>query len=152
MIREAVTGDLDSLLELYLFLHDEKIPEKDVRLNDTWNRMISDDNYHIIVNEIDGKIVSTCVCIIIPNISRNVHPFALVEYVVTHEDYRGRGYATECLDRAKQIAISEGCYKIMLMTGSNKPETLRFYENAGYSSEGKTAYNQYLFDSINDSK
>ena len=144
MVREANKEELDQLLELYLHLHEDSIPEHDDHLYETWDRMVTDDDYHIIVNEIEGKIVSSCVCIIIPNITRNVRPFALVEYVVTHVDYRGRGYATQCLDHAKTIAEKEGCYKIMLMTGSKKAETLQFYRNAGYSSEDKTAFNLKL--------
>lgn len=32
MLREATIKDLDSLLELYLYLHEERIPEKDKHL------------------------------------------------------------------------------------------------------------------------
>ena len=138
MIREAVYEDLDGMLELYLHLHETSIPEHDDNLARVWDKMISDDDYHIIVNVIDGKIVSSCSCIIIPNLTHNVRPFALVEYVVTHADYRGKGYATDCLNYAREIAKRENCYKIMLMTGSKRPETLRFYKNAGYSSADKT--------------
>ena len=144
MIREAEYEDLDSMLELYLHLHETSVPKHDDNLKKMWDKMILDEDYHIIVNEIDGKIVSSCVCIILPNITRNVRSFALVEYVVTHADFRGKGYATECLNYAKEIAKREKCYKIMLMTGSKKPETLRFYENAGYSSADKTGFNQSL--------
>ena len=128
MIREAVYEDLDGMLELYLHLHETSIPEHDDNLARVWDKMISDDDYHIIVNVIDWKIVSSCSCIIIPNLTHNVRPFALVEYVVTHADYRGKGYATDCLNYAREIAKRENCYKIMLMTGSKRPETLRFYK------------------------
>ena len=40
------------------------------------------------------------------------------------------------------IAEKENCYKMMLLTGSKKPETLRFYEKAGYNSSDKTAFIQ----------
>jgi hypothetical protein len=40
MIREAKREDLAELLELYLFLHEDSIPEHDKHLMETWERMI----------------------------------------------------------------------------------------------------------------
>ena len=144
MVREAEQRDLDAILELYLYLHEDSIPKKDEHLRDTWLQIIQDPNHHLIVNEVDGKIVSSCVCVIIPNLTRNIRPYAFVENVVTREDYRGKGYAGECLEFAREIAEKENCYKMMLLTGSKKPETLRFYEKAGYNSSDKTAFIQWL--------
>ena len=144
MIREANINDLEEILQLYLYLHEESIPEQNEHLTSTWEQIINDPCHHLILNEIDGKIVSSCVCVIIPNLTRNVRPYAFVENVVTHADYRGKGYATECLNYAKEIAQKKNCYKMMLLTGSKRPETLRFYENAGYNSTDKTAFIQWL--------
>ena len=144
MVREAKKEDLDAILKLYLFLHEESIPEYNAHLENTWNQIIGDPNHHLIVNEIDGQIVSSCVCVIIPNLTRNVRPYAFVENVVTHADYRKKGYAGECLDYARKIAERENCYKMMLLTGSKKPETLHFYEKAGYNSTDKTAFIQWI--------
>ena len=144
MIREANKNDLNALLELYLYLHEDSIPNQDEHLENTWKQIMEDKNHHLIVNEVDGKTVSSCVCVIIPNLTRNVRPYAFVENVVTHADYRKKGYASECLDYARTIAKNENCYKMMLLTGSKKAETLRFYENAGYNSSDKTAFIQWL--------
>ncbi len=144
MVREAVKEDLNALLELSLFLHEEEIPEQNEHLKSTWEQIIEDRNHHMLVNEVDGKIVSSCVCVIIPNLTRNVRPYAFIENVVTHREYRKKGYASQCLDYAKQIAEQENCYKMMLLTGSKRAETLRFYENAGYNSSDKTAFIQWL--------
>ena len=144
MVREARIEDLNALLELYTFLHEDSIPEMSDHLADVWNMIIEDSNHHLIVNEIGGKLISSCVCVIIPNLTRNVRPYAFVENVVTHGDYGGIGYATQCLDYAKKIAEKENCFKMMLLTGSKKPETLKFYENAGYNSSDKTAFIQWI--------
>ena len=144
MIREAVKEDLSELLNLYLFLHEKDIPENSSRLKNTWKTIIEDKNHHIIVNEINDKILSSCVCVIIPNLTRDVRPYAFIENVVTNKEYRGKGYATECLNYAKEIAIKNNCYKMMLLTGTKKESTLNFYKNAGYNSEDKTAFIQWL--------
>lgn len=144
MVREAVKEDLDELLHLYLFLHEKDIPEQSQHLQNVWNEIISDKNHHIIVNVVDRRIVSSCVCVIIPNLTRNVRPYAFIENVVTHLDCRGKGYATECLNYAREIAKNQNCYKMMLLTGSKEQRTLDFYENAGYNSADKTAFIQWL--------
>ena len=105
---------------------------------------VADKNHHLIVNIVDGKIVSSCVCVIIPNLTRNIRPYALIENVVTHAGFRGKGYATECLNYAKEIAEKANCYKMMLLTGSKQEATYNFYRNAGYNSTDKTAFIQWL--------
>ena len=144
MVREIDCNELKELLKLYLHLHENTIPDSNEILNNVWNAIIQDKNHHIIVNEVNGKIVSSCVCVIIPNLTRNIRPYAFIENVVTHKDYRGRGYATQCLNYAKEIAIKEKCYKMMLLTGSKDEKTLNFYGNAGYNSADKTAFIQWL--------
>lgn len=144
MIREATRDDLKEILQLYLFLHETSVPEESEHLRNTWDSIINDENHHLIVCEIDGRLVASCVCVIIPNLTRNVRPYAFVENVVTHEAYRKKGYATACLDYAKQIAKDNDCYKMMLLTGSKREETLSFYRNAGYNSTDKTAFVQWI--------
>ena len=144
MLRETVKEDLKELLNLYLFLYEKNIPKNSDYLENTWKTIIEDINHHIIVNEVNGKIVSSCVCVIVPNLTRNIRPYALIENVVTNEGYRGKGYATECLNYAKEIAIKNNCYKMMLLTGTKNENTLAFYKSAGYNSDDKIAFIQWL--------
>ncbi|MBE6936530.1 MAG: GNAT family N-acetyltransferase [Ruminococcaceae bacterium] len=144
MVREIQPDELEELLSLYLHLHENTVPEMSNHLRDTWDRILSDPNHHIIVYEEDGRLVSSCVSLIIPNLTRGVRPYALIENVVTHAAYRGRGYATACLNYAKELAIKQNCYKIMLSTGSRQESTLQFYRNAGYDDTVKTAFVQNL--------
>ena len=143
-IREIRDDDFTLLMELYTHLHENEIPEKDERINQIWQSIISDRNHHIIVAEIEGKIVSSCVVVIIPNLTRNRRPYAIIENVVTHKDYRSQGLATACMNYAKEIALKENCYKMMLLTGSKEESTLNFYRRAGYNSNDKTAFIQWL--------
>lgn len=144
MLREARQNDLNAILDLYLFLHEAAVPKETKQLEMTWEKIINDKDHHLIVCDIDGKIVSSCVCVIIPNLTRNIRPYAFIENVVTHKDYRGKGYATMCLNYAKRIAEDNNCYKMMLLTGSRTESTLSVYHNAGYNSTDKTAFIQWL--------
>lgn len=144
MVREAEKRDLKEILELYLCLHEESLPPESDHLAHTWEQIMEDRNHHLIVNEKEGKIVSSCVCVIIPNLTRNVRPYAFIENVVTHTAFRGRGLASECLNYAQKIAKENNCYKMMLLTGSKQEKTLSFYRNAGYNSSDKTAFIRWL--------
>lgn len=144
MVREIQSSEQKEILKLYLSLHESTVPEQSEALDKAWNEILNDKNHHLIVNVIGGKIVSSCVCVIIPNLTRGIRPYAFIENVVTLEGYRGHGYASECLAYAKKIAEENNCYKIMLLTGSKEEKTLSFYRNAGYNSTDKTAFIQWL--------
>ena len=144
IIREIKENELNELLELYTHLHESGVPENSEHLQKTWKTICDDDNHHIIVCEEDDRLVSSCVSVIIPNLTRNIRPYAFVENVVTHKDYRGKGCATACLNYAREIAVRENCYKMMLLTGSKSESTLNFYKRAGYNCTDKTAFVQWL--------
>lgn len=150
MIREVTKEDLKGLLDLYLYLHEKSIPQLTDHFMSTWNQILENNNYHIIIKIVDEKIISSCTCIIIPNLTRNASSYALIENVVTHQDYRGKGYAMECLKYAQDLAIQKNCYKIMLLTGSKDKKTLDFYQKAGYNTTDKTAFIRWLNVENND--
>lgn len=144
MIREITANDYEGVMQLYMQLHDNPFPEWSDEMEQLWSNIVNDKKHHIIVAEEDGKIVSSCVCVIIPNLTHNQRPYAFIENVITDEAYRNRGLASACLSYAKELAMRENCYKMMLLTGSKKESTLRFYEQAGYNSNDKTAFIQWI--------
>ncbi|WRS27647.1 GNAT family N-acetyltransferase [Oscillospiraceae bacterium MB08-C2-2] len=143
-IREAQAHDLKSLLQLYTQLHDNILPNIDLGIEKLWASILQDEKYHVLVGAIDDKLVCSCTILIVPNLTNNQRPYALIENVITHPGYRCQGYATSILDFAKELARKENCYKIMLMTGSKLESTWRFYERAGYNSQDKKAFVQWL--------
>ena len=143
-IREIEAGDLEGLLALYTHLHDNPVPERTPELLSLWERILRDEGHHIVAAEEGGTLVSSCVLVIVPNLTRGQRPYGLIENVVTHRDFRARGLASACLAVARELAKGAGCYKLMLMTGSKEERVLRFYRNAGYNTADKTAFVQWL--------
>jgi GNAT superfamily N-acetyltransferase len=147
-IREVQKADLIPLLKLYTQLTAHGIANETPIINETvetlWGSILNDKNHHIIVGIKDGVLISSCVIVIVPNLTHKQRPYALIENVVTDKEHRGKGYATAILNYAKEIAINNNCYKIMLLTGTKKESTLKFYEKAGYNSNDKTAFIQWL--------
>lgn len=146
VLRLAQKDDLEEILKLYTHLSKEKnpIPALDNLLLELYNRILNTPNYYLIIAESSGKIVASCTLIVIQNLTRMQKPYALVENVVTHNDYRRNGFGMAVLERAKEIAIEKNCYKIFLLTGSKEQNTLDFYKKSGYNSDDKTAFIQWL--------
>ena len=77
MVREIRDNELNQLLELYTHLHETSVPEASEHLKQTWQTILQDENHHIVVKIVDDKIVSSCVCVIIPNLTRGIRPMLL---------------------------------------------------------------------------
>lgn len=144
ILREINENDFDGLSELYTHLHSNKPIEKNDKNKAIFDKILADENHHIIVAEEDGKIISSCVCVIVLNLTHNQQPYALIENVVTDKAYRKMGAASACLSYARQIATENNCYKMMLLTGSKKRSTHKFYQKNGYNRFEKTGYIQRI--------
>ena len=107
-------------------------------MNTKWDYEIAhaDDKFLLVVEE-DDKAVSTVQVAIIEGLTHNVRPFAVIENVVTHGEYRNRGFASALLERATEIAKEYNCYKLFLETGSNRESTLNFYKKNGFALDEK---------------
>jgi ribosomal protein S18 acetylase RimI-like enzyme len=57
---------------------------------------------------------------------------------VTHAAHRCQGHGRAVLDAALAAAWAAGCYKAMLLTGSQQDAIFRFYEAAGFRRGEKT--------------
>ena len=144
MIREAEAEDALALMELYLH-HLTSPPCGSPGTLEDWEKRLhllsAQKGYHILVGAEEGREpVSSVTLVVIQNLTHGMRPYALIENVVTHREYRGKGYASALLQRAVEIAREAGCYKVMLLTGSKQESTLRFYEQNGFARGIKTGF------------
>ena len=139
-IRKAKFSDAEALKVLY-FEHLTRFPQQEKQNMSLWMNKLEkfekDDNMYLLVLEEDDLVVASVQMAIIESLTHNVRPFAIVENVVTHANYRNRGYASALLTRATEIAKEKGCYKMSLETGSNKESTLNFYRKNGFEIDKK---------------
>ena len=142
-VREVEINDVSALKDLYVN-HLTRLPLKEEQDTVKWSKLlkalIENPDYHLLVGEINGKVVSSVTLVIIRNLTHNLRPYSVIENVVTHADFRNNGYAFALMEKASEIAKNKNCYKIMLMTGSKKESTLRFYERCGFNMNDKTAF------------
>ena len=143
--RELTKNDIPSLLELYVHLAVENkgiTVEQSVK---TWEDQIENNkNIHYLGAVDNGRVVSTCYCLIIPNLTRQNRPICFIENVVTHEDYRKQGLARKVIQMALDIARQHNCFKAILQSGITRPEAHKFYESLGFKSDTKKAFDLRL--------
>ncbi len=138
-IRLAKPEDLASLLALYRHLNAD---DQDIAPEFAAKRFLDILNHpgmSILLGLADGSPVASVTLVVIPNLTRGASPYALIENVVTHAGHRNQGYARRLMHHAFSAAWRAGCYKVMLLSGSKDPATLRFYGNCGLS-QSKTGF------------
>ena len=138
-IRAALPSDLEGLAALYPHLNPSDEPiARDLAVS-RLDAIKQIPGSAVLLGLLGDEAVASCTLIVIPNLTNGGKPYGLIENVVTHAGYRGRGYGTTILRAATEAAWDAGCYKVMLMTGSKQPSTLKFYENAGFE-QTKTGF------------
>ena len=140
IIRKAKSKDAEDLKKLYFEYLTAYLPKEEQDMY-AWAKLLDkfekDENMYLLVVEENESVVSTVQMAIIESLTHNIRPFAVIENVVTHIDYRNKGYASALLDKASAIAKERRCYKVFLETGSNKESTLNFYRNNGFEIDKK---------------
>ncbi len=147
IIRKAKSTDASDLKVLY-FDYLTRFPPKEEQDMNLWRNLLDkfekEENMYLLVAELDGKVVSSVQMAIIESLTHNVRPFAVIENVVTHIEYRNLGYASALLETASEIARERRCYKVFLETGSKKESTLNFYRNNGFVTGEKHSCLKWL--------
>lgn len=142
--RRLTGADLTSLLELYRQLDeddDQSTPEQSEKV---WMQIENDPNIQYFGAIDNGKVVSTCYAVYIPNLTRGNRGICFIENVVTDKEYRKRGLASKVIDMAVEFAKEHHCYKAILQSGITRTEAHQFYENKGFSGSSKKAFDMRL--------
>ncbi|HEX7025660.1 MAG TPA: GNAT family N-acetyltransferase [Gammaproteobacteria bacterium] len=140
-IRELVEEDLDSLLDLYGHLHDSDDPQPSRdQVESVWSEALGNNCIRYFGYFVDGRLIRSCTATVVPNLTRACRPYAVVENVVTHRQFRKRGCGKAVLQAALDFAWRMNCYKVMLMTGRLNESTFSFYESVGFRRDKKQAF------------
>ncbi len=142
-VRPATEADLPRIVELLaqLSLHAPQenlaapVPESYRR---AFQQISADPRQRLFVVEDDGRIVGTACLIIVPNLSHQGKPYAMVENVVVDATERSAGYGELLMRHAIAEAQRARCYKLALTSNKRRPDAHRFYQRLGFraTSEG----------------
>jgi GNAT superfamily N-acetyltransferase len=142
-VRDATADDLPRLVELLQQLRPgEPIEQLGSPLPETYRaayaEVEADPRQRLLVLETAGRIVGTLVVILVPNVSHQGLPYAIVENVVVDEAERGSGHGELLMRHAIDLAKQAGCYKLSLTSNKRRADAHRFYSRLGLeaTSEG----------------
>jgi GNAT superfamily N-acetyltransferase len=136
-VRAATEEDVPSILELYRQLSLKPRSYRKASISScrrVFREMKNFTGYELLVAEEDSKVVGTTVMAILPGFVHGTSPFAVVEYVVVDEKYRGRGIGKSIMEYIIARAREAGCYKIMLTSDKRRWPAHRFYRALGFEA------------------
>lgn len=134
VIRPATVHDFPGLLDLNRQLIENDVLSDEGRQLQTFKQMLAHPGLTILIAFKAQKPVATCLLVIVPNLTRGCASFAIIENVVTHSDWRGKGIGRVLMENAIERAFSHGCFKVMLQSGAANEKAHRFYERLGFSN------------------
>ncbi len=138
-VRVAQRGDLPAVLKLYPYLNpgDPDVPIAEAER--IWEQYQRYPGSAVFIGLVAGVPVTTCALVVVPNLTRGGAPYGLIENVVTDAAHRKKGFGQAVLKAALASAWQHHCYKVMLLTGSTNPATLKFYRDVGFE-QNKTGF------------
>ena len=139
-VRRLGAADLDALLALYADIELLEPGSPRAALEQTWARILASDMLHYLGVFGDGTLASTCHAVIVPNLSRGVRPYAIIENVGTLASHRRRGLGALAMRAIIDHCWEAGCYKVMLSSAMKRGGAHAFYEALGFDARAKQSF------------
>ena len=107
-----------------------------------WQTILAHPGTSVLIAEDGATLVAMVTLHILPNMTNEGRPYALIENVITDERYRGQGAGRQVMQAAIDRAWEANAYKIMLLTGKNRgdDDASGFYRSLGFSPDEKQAF------------
>ena len=135
-IRAATEADLQSILDLYLEIEDDSRVLSIEKARSIFARMQSYPDYKVYVAMLGGSIVGTFALLIMDNLAHMGAPSGVLEDVVVHRDWRGKGVGKQMVQFAMDRCGERGCYKLALSSNLKRKAAHRFYDDLGFQRHG----------------
>jgi GNAT superfamily N-acetyltransferase len=137
-IRDATEADLPRLVELLAQLAPDLPDREDLSeplpfvYHLTLRHIQETTGQRLFVLVERKRIVGTVALSVIPNLSHQGSPYAIIENMVVDANHRSKGYGQALIRHAVEEARLAGCYKVSLTSNKRRTEAHRFYERLGF--------------------
>ncbi|MBD7964737.1 GNAT family N-acetyltransferase [Fictibacillus norfolkensis] len=142
MIREAEKRDKDKLLKLYRMLvpNSKKMYVREEQIE----TIRHDRNNFLFVYEKDGELMGTLTLNICLEALHGFRPYGVIEYIIVHEEFRGRNIGRKLLQHAEDYCRSIDCHRIMLLSSIKRDRAHQFFEREGFDGLVSRGFKKYL--------
>lgn len=131
-IRPIGEARMPGLASLYRYLHPRDPALAVVTARMTLRQAAAEAGSTVLVGFLDNIAVATCAMMVVPSGAKAGKPSALIEGVVTHPDWRRRGFGRQVLQAALARAWQAGCIRATVLTTSLDDAPAGFFLAAGF--------------------
>ena len=136
-VRDATQADLPRIVELLAQLSPDAAredlgPPLLESYRAAFREIETDPRQRLLVVEAAGRVAGTAALSIVPNLSHQGRPYAIVENVVVDEAQRGTGCGELLMRHAMEEAQRANCYKLVLTSNKRRADAHRFYQRLGF--------------------
>ena len=136
-IRDAVPGDLTTILRLYaedsMGYWGAEPEEPTDQLVAALAEITAATHQRLLVGELAGSVVATAQVTYLRVLSGNGALYCQVESVRTDARLRGRGLGTQLMEHIESEARARGVARMQLTSNLQRTAAHRFYERLGYA-------------------
>ena len=144
-VREAISGDLDAILGLYVQLAEDR-PEALPALRPEAERLLAtiaaQPGRTLLAVVVEDMVVGTADLAVVSNLTHHGMAWAIVENVVVDQDRRRSGLGRALMEEIVRRCRQADCYKIQLLSRNHRQSAHVFYQSLGFqrSAEGFRLY------------
>jgi len=137
-IRPVQQHELAAILNLYaeLEIGDEPKSLDLPRAEKIWERIGHYQNYSVYVALTGRKIIGTFALLIMDNLAHQGASSGVVEDVVVHPLWQGKGIGKQMMQFAIERCQQAGCYKLVLSSNLKRERAHQFYLDLGFQQHG----------------
>lgn len=140
VIRRATAGDANAIQALY----QELVGDAQIRvLPGQITSLTESPVSFLLVAEIEGTVHATALLNLCADVMYAAQPFGVVENIIVTAAMRGHGLGKQLLAHVEQLATEHDCTKLMLLSGSHRPDAHAFFRRCGFTGETKQAFVKY---------
>ncbi len=140
LIRLATPADVANILALYRELrpHDPALSQQ--KAMQQLQLILQNPMQHLVVAQVGQQLTASAMLVLAHNLAYGGRPFAVLEHVITASAFRGRGLAKAVIQQCLDIAWAANCAKVMLLSGSARPQAHALYQSLGFVGDTERGF------------